>query len=240
MIWILKGDFKMFLNLSDFKEKMKGKKVNVIGLGISNIPLVKLLISCGAYVTGCDKNENFKTDIENIELKLGKDYLKDLAGDYIFKSPGIRPDLPEFIEFVNNGGILTSEMEVFFDICPAKIIGITGSDGKTTTTTLISEILKKEGYNVYTGGNIGKPLLPETENMTKDDICVVELSSFQLMTMKKSPDISVITNITPNHLDIHKDYEEYIEAKENITKYQNKDNILVTNFSNEVTRKFKK
>ena len=237
MIWILKGDFKMFLNLSDFKEKMKGKKVNVIGLGISNIPLVKLLISCGAYVTGCDKNENFKTDIENIELKLGKDYLKDLTGDYIFKSPGIRPDLPEFIEFVNNGGILTSEMEVFFDVCPAKIIGITGSDGKTTTTTLISEILKKEGYNVYTGGNIGKPLLPETENMTKDDICVVELSSFQLMTMKKSPDISVITNITPNHLDIHKDYEEYIEAKENITKYQQKDNILVTNFSNEVTRK---
>ena len=227
----------MFSDLCDFKEKIKGKKVNVIGLGISNLPLIKLLLSCGAYVTGCDKNENFTTDIENIELKLGEDYLKNLSGDYIFKSPGIRPDLPEFIKFVENGGILTSEMEVFFDICPAKIIGITGSDGKTTTTTLISEILKKEGYNVYTGGNIGKPLLSEVEGMNKDDICVVELSSFQLMTMKKSPDISVITNITPNHLDIHKDYEEYIKAKENITKYQKKDNILVTNFSNEVTRK---
>lgn len=230
----------MFSSIEDFKNKIKGKRVNVVGLGISNMPLVKLLLSFGAIVCGCDKNEYVKTDGFDIELSLGDNYLKNLTGDYIFKSPGIRPDLKEFVEFTEKGGILTSEMEVFFDICPAKIIGITGSDGKTTTTTLISEMLKAQGYKVYTGGNIGNPLLPEVWNMTKDDIAIVELSSFQLMTMKKSPDVAVITNITPNHLDVHKDYEEYIDAKKNIMLYQNEENVFVTNASNEVTLKVAK
>ena len=131
-------------------------------------------------------------------------------------------------------------MEVFFDICPCEIIGITGSDGKTTTTTLISEMLKAAGKKVFIGGNIGVPLLSSVGEMNKEDICVVELSSFQLMTMKKSPHISVITNITPNHLDMHKDYQEYIDAKKNITLYQDKDDILVANTLNEVTNKILK
>lgn len=234
-----KGLYNMFTSLSDFKNKIKGKEVTVVGLGVSNIPLIKMLLEFGAHVTGCDKNKNITLDAD-IKLNLGEDYLKNLTGDYIFKSPGIRPGIPEFTEFVNRGGILTSEMEVFFDVCPCKIIGITGSDGKTTTTTLISEMLKAEGYTVHIGGNIGKPLLYETDKMTKEDICVVELSSFQLMTMAKSPDIAVITNISPNHLDMHKDYDEYINAKKNIMLYQNKENILVTNYLNDVTRQIGK
>ena len=226
----------MFLDLNDFKENVKGKKVNVVGLGISNIPLIKMLLDFGACVTGRDKNENITKDL-NIEYILGENYLENIEGDYIFKSPGIRPDLPQFISFVNNGGVLTSEMEIFFDICPSKIIGVTGSDGKTTTTTLISEMLKDKGYTVHIGGNIGKPLLSDVSNIKPTDICVVELSSFQLMTMRKSPDISVITNITPNHLDVHKSYDEYIEAKENITKYALMQHRLVVNYDNEITRR---
>jgi len=141
------------------------------------------------------------------------------------------------LEFIKKGGIVTSEMEVFFDLCPCKIIAVTGSDGKTTTTTLISEMLKDKGYNVYLGGNIGKPLLSEVEEMKKDDIAVVELSSFQLMTMKKSPSVAVITNIAPNHLDVHKSFEEYILAKENICKFQKTGDRLIVNYDNEITNK---
>jgi len=226
----------VFENLCDFKSKVKGKRINVVGLGVSNIPLVKMLTSFGAYVIGRDKNENINLDLP-IEYKLGENYLSDLEGDYLFKSPGIRPDLPEFLEFIKKGGIVTSEMEVFFDLCPCKIIAVTGSDGKTTTTTLISEMLKDKGYNVYLGGNIGKPLLSEVEEMKKDDIAVVELSSFQLMTMKKSPSVAVITNIAPNHLDVHKSFEEYILAKENICKFQKTGDRLIVNYDNEITNK---
>ena len=195
-----------------------------------------MLTSFGAYVIGRDKNENINLDLP-IEYKLGENYLSDLEGDYLFKSTGIRPDLPEFLEFIKKGGIVTSEMEVFFDLCPCKIIAVTGSDGKTTTTTLISEMLKDKGYNVYLGGNIGKPLLSEVEEMKKDDIAVVELSSFQLMTMKKSPSVAVITNIAPNHLDVHKSFEEYILAKENICKFQKTGDRLIVNYDNEITNK---
>ncbi len=229
----------MFINLDDFKNKVKGKKINVVGLGVSNMPLVKMLIEFGAYVTGRDKNENISRNLP-IEYKLGEDYLLDIKGDYLFKSPGIRPDLPEFLEFSKNGGIITSEMEVFFDVCPCKIIAVTGSDGKTTTTTLISEMLKDKGYNVHLGGNIGKPLLSEVQSMKEDDIAVVELSSFQLMTMKKSPSVSVITNISPNHLDVHKSYDEYISAKENICKFQKSADKLIVNYDNEITREIGK
>lgn len=228
----------MFDNFNDFKNKISGKKVCVVGIGVSNIPLIKLLSECGAYVTACDKNENIKLEEKNVTLSLGEDYLKNLSGDYLFKSPGIRPDIPEFIKFQENGGILTSEMEVFFDVCPCKIIGITGSDGKTTTTTLISELLKDAGYNVHIGGNIGKPLLYETDKIDKDDICVIELSSFQLMTIRKSPEIAVVTNITPNHLDKHTSMQEYIDSKENIALYQNEGDILILNYDNEITHSF--
>lgn len=223
-----------------FKESVNGKNITVIGIGISNLPLINLLCESGANVTACDrKSEDALGEIalnlksKGVKLSLGEKYLENLSGDIIFKTPGMRFDAPELVRVRENGKIVTSEMEVFFDVCPAKIIAVTGSDGKTTTTTLISKILTESGYKCHLGGNIGKPLLCESDNISAEDIVVLELSSFQLHTMKKSADVAVITNISPNHLDMHKSYEEYIEAKKNIYLHQNKDGILVVNRENE-------
>ena len=146
------------------------------------------------------------------------------------------PTIPEIEEEAEKGAIVTTEIELLMKMCPCQMIGITGSDGKTTTTTLISEILKKAGYRCHVGGNIGTPLFTKLNEILPDDKVVLELSSFQLMGMEVSPDIAVITNITPNHLNIHKDYQEYIEAKKNIFKYQNQDGILILNYDNEITK----
>lgn len=228
--------------LDEFKEKVKGKNITVIGIGISNLPLIKYLSALGANVTACDKrsaeelgkNYDELKDL-NITFKLGENYLENINADIIFKTPGMRYDNPYLVEAREKGVEITSEMEVFFDVCPTHIIAVTGSDGKTTTTTLISEMLKSFGYKVWLGGNIGNPLLCDVEKMEKTDISVLELSSFQLHTMRKSPNIAVITNISPNHLDVHKDYEEYIEAKKNIMLYQSAGDILVVNADNAVT-----
>lgn len=128
---------------------------------------------------------------------------------------------------------------MLMNTCPCKIIGVTGSDGKTTTTTLIYEILKKKGYNCHLGGNLGIPLFTKVREFNENDIVVLELSSFQLMGMEVSPDIAVITNISPNHLDKHKSYEEYIEAKKTIFNYQDKNGIVVLNYDNDITRELK-
>ncbi len=230
--------------LIDFENKIKTKKVTVIGIGISNLPLIKYLRKLGVEVTACDRRTADKlgdsySELEKIgvTMHLGEDYLSDIDGDVIFKTPGMRYDVPELNAAREKGALVTSEMEVFFDICPCTIIGVTGSDGKTTTTTLIDKMLKQAGYKTWLGGNIGKPLLTQAGEMRPEDYAVLELSSFQLHTMKKSPHIAVITNISPNHLDMHKDYREYIDAKKNIMLYQNGKDILVTNYSNEVTRK---
>ena len=167
----------------------------------------------------------------------GKTYLSKLHGfDLILRSPSCLPTIPELQEEAERGAIVTTEVELLMKMCPCQIIGVTGSDGKTTTTTLIYEILKKARYNFYVGGNIGIPLFTKLNEILPDDKVVLELSSFQLMGMEISPDISVITNITPNHLNVHKDFEEYIEAKKNIFKYQDRDGILILNYDNEITR----
>ena len=167
----------------------------------------------------------------------GKSYLNKLHDfDLILRSPSCLPTIPELQEEANRGAIVTTEVELLMKMCPCQVIGVTGSDGKTTTTTLIYEILKKAGYNCYVGGNIGIPLFTKLNEILPDDKVVLELSSFQLMGMEISPDISVITNITPNHLNVHKDFEEYIEAKKNIFKYQDRDGILILNYDNEITR----
>ncbi len=236
----------MFKDLSDFKSKIKNKKVAILGIGISNTPLVKFLYEIGTNITVFDKSEGTKLietlskfESMKISYSLGSDYLKELQGfEYIFRSPGIRFDIPELVLEKAKGAVITSEMEVFLDICPAKIIGITGSDGKTTTTTLICKILNDSGHNCLLGGNIGTPLLDRIEEITDKDFVVLELSSFQLQTVKKSPNISVITNISPNHLDIHKSYEEYIDAKKNIFINQTKDDTTVLNFDNPETKDF--
>ena len=226
-----------------FKEYINGKRVSVIGIGVSNTPLIDLLLSYGAVVTAHDKKrEEEKPDLvtalkaKGVNLRFGEDYLDNIEADVIFKAPGIRPDLPQFIDAQERGAVLTNEMEVFFELCPGKIFAVTGSDGKTTTTTLIAKMLEKQYGHVYLGGNIGKPLLPDIEKMTEDDYIVVELSSFQLQAMKSSPDVAVITNLTPNHLDWHKNMDEYLDAKKNILRYQDIDDRLVLNFENDATR----
>ncbi len=225
-----------------FKNYIKDKRIAVVGLGVSNVPMVKFLKELGGVIIGCDGKSEEKFDKELLayfkeyteELYLGEDYLSHFDGvDIILKTPGIRPDKEEFITAGNNGANLTSEMEMFFSVCPCKIIAVTGSDGKTTTTTLISKILSKAGYGVHIGGNIGNPLLHNAETISPEDVVVVELSSFQLMNMKYSADISVITNLSPNHLDYHKDYDEYCDAKKNIFLHQTKEGKLVVNMENE-------
>jgi len=234
--------------LEEFNNSIKGKKVAIIGLGVSNEPLIDYLKSLNADLMVFDNREQEKIDERilekinknNIKISFGKNYLSKLKEfDIIFKSPSCRPDLPELEAEVKRGAILTSEVEQVLELAPCKIIAVTGSDGKTTTTSLIYEILKNK-YKCFLGGNIGTPLFTKINEMQPEDIVVLELSSFQLMTMKKSPNIAVITNITPNHLDIHKSYEEYIEAKKNILKYQTESDILVLNYDNSITKELKK
>lgn len=234
----------MNLALNDFKKTVRDKEIAVIGIGISNRPLIEYLVTNGAKVTACDKRSAEELGAAygelsalGVKFNLGENYLEGLTQDMIFKTPGLRFDVPQLEKARERGAVVTSEMEVFFDICPSKIIAVTGSDGKTTTTTLIYKMLTEAGYKTWLGGNIGNPLLCETEKMSKTDIVVLELSSFQLHTMKKSPHIAVITNISPNHLDWHKSYAEYIEAKKNIMLHQSKNDILVTNSGSEYSKK---
>ncbi|MCX8132139.1 MAG: UDP-N-acetylmuramoyl-L-alanine--D-glutamate ligase [Clostridia bacterium] len=232
--------------ISKFRKMMKDKKVAVLGIGISNTPLIKYLYSMGADITAFDKSDKEKLEqvlssFKGLDIKysLGEDYLKNLKGfDVVFRTPGMRYDLPELVEARKNGAQITSEMEVFFDLCPAEIFAVTGSDGKTTTTTLIYNMLKEQGYVCWLGGNIGMPLLSRVEEIKETDKVVLELSSFQLHTMRKSPHVAVITNISPNHLDVHKSMEEYTDAKKNIFRFQSENDKLVLNFDNEITKQF--
>lgn len=233
-------------NIKKFFENINGKTVAFCGIGGSNLPLIKLFKKYGANVLACDKREremlgeNADKAVEyGAELSLGNDYLKNLNADIIFRTPGMKYYMEELVEARKNGAVVTSEMEVFFDLCPCKIIAVTGSDGKTTTTTIISEMLKAQGYNVHLGGNIGRPLLPDIETISANDMAVVELSSFQLISMRKSPDIAVVTNVAPNHLDIHKDMQEYIDAKKNAILHQNAFGKAVLNLDNDISNSFK-
>ncbi|MBE7024950.1 MAG: UDP-N-acetylmuramoyl-L-alanine--D-glutamate ligase [Ruminococcaceae bacterium] len=226
--------------LEAFKQNMNGKKVVVLGIGVSNKPIIQMLLSYGAIVTACDKNDELTPELVSLmrmgaKFSLGEKYLDNLDCDMLIRTPGMRPDLPQIQAAKKRGAKITSEMELFFDLCPCKIIGVTGSDGKTTTSTLIYNLLKREGHTVHLGGNIGTPLLPKIDTIEKGQYAVVELSSFQLQTMKKSPHISVITNVSPNHLDIHKSMEEYVEAKKNIFLHQTKTGRLILNADNEIT-----
>ena len=222
---------------TEFLESLKGKTISVIGIGVSNRPLIQLLKNVGAAVIARDK-KNIAQDIPGITFILGDGYLENLNEDYIIKTPGMRYDVPELLEAQRNGSFVTSEMELFFKFCPAPIIGVTGSDGKTTTTTIIYEILKKQGYKCWLGGNIGTPLFDKLNEIDPQDKVVLELSSFQLHTMSQSPQTAVITNITPNHLDMHKSMEEYIEAKETIYAHQDISGKLILNQDNSITDSF--
>lgn len=245
------GVVRLNLKLEKFKKEINGKKIAVIGIATSNIPAIKYLHSMGADITAFDSANREKVgsvcdELEemNVKLVLGEDYLENIDStyEYIFRAPGVKPFLKEIDEAVKGGSILTSEIEMLLEYTPCKVIGVTGSDGKTTTTTLIAKFLEQAGKKVYLGGNIGIPLFSKLDEMTENDFLVLELSSFQLMTAAKCrcPNIAVVTNITPNHLDYHRNYEEYIEAKKNIFKNQRVDDIVIINDDDEIVSKFDK
>ena len=226
-------------------ESLRGKKLLVLGIGVSNRPLIRMLLGRGLSVTACDKTPRERLEPEVLELEregaclhVGEGYLDGLSADVVFRTPGMHPNIPELVRLREQGAEITSEMEAFFEVCPCTIIGVTGSDGKTTTTTLISRILEHAGRRVFVGGNIGSPLLPLAGSMGPDDLAVVELSSFQLMTMTRSPQIAVVTNLAPNHLDMHRDMAEYVAAKENISLHQDAGGKLVLNMDNAITASF--
>ena len=234
----MKKDFK------EFKDFIKGKKVAVVGMGVSNIPIINFLVKLGANVTGFDMREaddfgdliaDFKS--KGVKLELGENYLDRLTGfEVVFKTPSMRIDCDALVRVKDEGAYITSEIEAFVRYAKGKVFAITGSDGKTTTTTIISELLKAEGYKTWVGGNIGTPLFAQIEEVKEEDMVVLELSSFQLMTMECLTDIAIVTNITPNHLDMHHGMQEYIDAKKNVFKYQDKNGILIINDENDITK----
>lgn len=235
-------------DFNEFKQYIKEKRVAVVGIGVSNIPLINFLVKLGAKVTAFDKktkeqlgeiSEEFERN--SVTLELGKNYLDKLTGfEVVFKTPSMRIDCDALVRVKNEGAYITSEMEEFTRYCKGKIYGVTGSDGKTTTTTIISKLLKEEGYKTWVGGNIGTPLFSNIEEISEQDKVVLELSSFQLMTMNTEINVAIVTNLSPNHLDMHKDMNEYIDAKKNVLKYQKDNDVLIVNRENAITYEFEK
>lgn len=236
----------MNIKLEQYKKDIGSKRVAVLGIGVSNTPLIKYLAATGAKITAFDMMEagGLGPALEafkglDVELSLGKDYLENLKGfDVIFKTPKVRFDIPELLAEKARGAVITSEMEVFCGLCPARMFAVTGSDGKTTTTTLIHKMLSTQGYKCWLGGNIGTPLLDRLDEIGEADMVVLELSSFQLHTMKNRLHTAVVTNMSPNHLDVHNSMEEYIDAKKNIFRYQEPEDTLILNYDNEITKSF--
>ena len=238
----MRKDFK------EFKDFIRDKKVAVVGIGVSNIPLINFLVKLDAKVTAFDIKTEDKLGMiakefknKGVKLSLGENYLDNLSGfDVVFKTPSMRIDCDALVRAKEEGAYITSEMEEFVRYCKGKIYGVTGSDGKTTTTTIISKLLEKQGYKTWVGGNRGTPLFSQIEDIKKDDMVVLELSSFQLMTMDLPIDVAICTNLAPNHLDMHKDMQEYIDAKKNVFKYQRENDLLVINDENEITKNLDK
>ena len=235
----------MNMTATSFLTALKDKRVTVCGIGNNNLPVIRQLVGFGAKVTACDRRERDALgdaaavlDELGVTMCLGEGYLSSLDGDLILRTPGMKPYLPELVAAREKGIPVTSEMELFFDLCPAPIYAVTGSDGKTTTTTVIAGLLEKAGKKVFLGGNIGRPLLPLVEEITPNDVAVVELSSFQLTQMQKRPAVAVVTNIAPNHLDWHTDMDEYVEAKRNLLAYQTAADRVVLNADNAYTAAF--
>lgn len=237
-----------FINtkLEEFNKFLSDKRIAIIGMGVSNIPLLEYFSDKNAKVTVFDNKVLSDEIMDKInkygyETEIGPDNLSKLHGfDIIFRSPSVLPTTPAFVDEVSRGAILTTEIEMVLKLAPCKVIGITGTEGKTTTSSLIYEIAKKAGIKCFLGGNIGKPLFTKIKEMQPNDLVILELSSFQLMGMEISPEISVVTNMFPDHLNIHKSYEEYQDAKKAIFKHQDKNGIVILNKDNDITRNFAK
>lgn len=234
------------MTLDEYVNSIREKRVAVIGIGVSNAPLLELLLRSGVSVTACDRRsaEAIGADVQRAAelgaaLRLGENYLDGLEDfDLIFRTPGLLPSNPALVRAAASGALVTSEMEVFFRLCPCRTIAITGSDGKTTTSSIIAELLKAAGRRVHLGGNIGRPLLTDIPDFRPDDVAVLELSSFQLHSITIRPDTAVITNVSPNHLDVHPDFDDYVNAKRRIFACQTPECRLVLNLDNPYTARF--
>ena len=233
------------MTFSDYIDYLRDKRIGVIGFGVSNQALVRVLLRNGCDVTVCDRRERAQLGAagdeaaaQGAKFALGADYLEHLDFDVIFRTPGVLPIVPQLRKAAQNGAILTSEMEAFCNLCPCRILAITGSDGKTTTSTITAELLRAQGYTVHLGGNIGTPLFDRIPDIRPDDFSVLELSSFQLHSMHCAPDVAIITNISPNHLDVHPDFEDYVSAKCSIYRGQRPDGVLVLNARDAHTPRF--
>ena len=235
------------LPVEQLQALIRGKKVAFIGAGVSHKQCIPQFVEMGAQVTLCDQKkslEDFGGYADtlrrlNISLSLGEHYTDGFAGqDIIMRTPGYDYTKPELQAALAAGVMVTSEVELFFEYCPCEIIAVTGSDGKTTTTTLIAKMMEAAGRKVLLGGNIGYPLLPRLGDVSPEDVAVVELSSFQLISMRKSADVAVVTNLSPNHLDMHKDMQEYVDAKKNVFLHQSAFGRVVLNADNDITRSF--
>lgn len=233
-------------NAERFFAGLAGKRIAVCGVGKNNPPVVRQLLSAGAVVYACDRRTREELgetatllEAAGAVLYTGEGYLDHLDSmDLILRTPGMKPYLPAFQQAQRRGIPVTSEMELFFDLCEAPIYAVTGSDGKTTTTTIIAGLLTAAGKTVHLGGNIGRPLLPLIHEVQPEDAVVCELSSFQLTGMHKRPRVAVITNIAPNHLDWHTDMTEYVEAKHNLITGQKPGDRTVLNADNAYTAAF--
>lgn len=228
--------------LKNYLDTYSGRRVGFVGAGVSNLPIIRLFAGAGADVIVRDRKlrEQTCTELEKAGVRIseGDGYLDGIDECLLFLSPAVRPDIPQLLRAAENGVKITSEMQEFFELCPCTITAVTGSDGKTTTTTLIAKLLEESGKKVILGGNIGVNLFSSLDGISPDDEVVAELSSFQLMKMTRSPDVAVITNISPNHLDWHRDFDEYIDAKRNIFRHIKPDGVLVINEDNDITRSF--
>ncbi len=230
------------MSLKQVLQSLREKQVAVIGAGLSNRPLIGLLADAGVETTVYDKSDAeslgpFYSQMraKQVQFVLGAGYLDRLRGDVIFRTPSFLPSQPVLVRAAAEGAVITSEMEVFCNLCPCPVLAVTGSDGKTTTTTLIAKMLEWSGRKVWLGGNIGRPLLAETDQIAPADVAVLELSSFQLAGIRCAPDVAVITNLAPNHLDIHRDFQDYLEAKKQIFRNQAQNARLVLNRDNPLT-----
>ena len=233
------------LPIEQLQDLIQGKKVAFIGAGVSHKRCIEQFVELGAQVTLCDQKkslEDFGAYADtlrrlHVRLSLGEHYTDGFAGqDIIMRTPGYEYYKPELQAALQAGTKVTSEVELFFELCPCEIVAVTGSDGKTTTTTLISKMFEAAGRKVFLGGNIGAALLPQLADVTPEAVAVVELSSFQLISMRVSPKVAVVTNVTPNHLDHHKDMQEYIDAKRNILLWQVPPCRAVLGFENDISR----
>ena len=231
--------------IESFFRTVDGKTVTICGIGHNNVPVIHQFLQAGAHVIACDRRTEEQLGDTAKELKaagaqlsLGEGYLNHLDGQLILRTPGMKPYLPALEQARADGKTVTSEMEIFFDLCRAPIYAVTGSDGKTTTTTIIAGLLDAAGVKTFVGGNIGRALLPYVDEITADNAAVVELSSFQLTGMHQSPAVAVITNVAPNHLDWHTDMQEYIDAKKNLVLYQRPGDRAVLNADNTITAGF--